>query len=120
MKKVLIAITLPIIIGLAVFFFPRPSAAMPVRPYYEQVITDLWDQVLLADQLQAELYEANANVARAALVDSPNCLVCQAIALMALRDYDKNWADTLGEDPFADDLDQAVIQVVYESEHEVH
>lgn len=117
MKKVLIALALPAIIGLAVFFYPRPVAAEPQQPYHERVVNDLWQELIQAPQLVQELYVANPAVARAALVESPDCLVCKAIALMALRQYDGNWADTLGESAFADDLDQCVITIIYEAEH---
>lgn len=119
MKKVLLAFLLPSIIGCAVFFFPRPTKAEPVAimPYSEHVVRDMFDLVRQSETLSAELFQASPEIARAALKESPDCLVCQAAALLRLRSYDENWADTIGECVDDDELDFCISNVLYNSCH---
>lgn len=114
MKKVLIALTLPTILGIAVWAFPRPTEKP--EPFHEHVIHELWSCVEQAPQLCDELRLANPRIADAVFGENKDCLVCQAAALIALRDYDENWADTIGEMPYADVLDSCAVEVIADAE----
>lgn len=115
MKKYLISLALPIILGVAVLALPRPTEECD-RPFHEQVIIELWSCVEQAPQLCDELRLANPRIADAVFGDSKDCLVCQAAALIALRDYDGNWADTIGEMPYADALDSCAVEVIADAD----
>ena len=115
MKKYLISLALPTILGVAVLAFPRPAEESE-RPFHEEVISELWKCVAEAPQLCDELRLANPRIAEAVFGNSKNCLVCQAAALIALRDYDGNWADTIGEMPYADALDSCAVEVIADAD----
>lgn len=120
MKKFLLGITLPTIIGVCVLLWPRPTAAdinCSALPAHEQIVVSAFDLIQHSDELQQELYKANRNVAKSALEESPDCLVCKAAALLALRALDESWADTIGETYDDDELDQAIAQVLWDSDH---
>ena len=117
MKKYLLALTLPTIIGLAVIFFPRPSAAAVYHPVpHEQVIHDLADLVRNSETLSQELRDTHMEIASMVLDEHSDCLVCWAAALLMLRSNDENWADTLGECIDDDELDRCISEVLYDSE----
>jgi hypothetical protein len=122
MKKYIISMAIPIILGCAVIFWPRPIKAepAPIVSYSEEVITEIFDLVSQSENLRDELYKASPEIAEAALVESPNCLVCKAAALLRLRSYDENWADTLGECIDDDELDFCISYTLYSACHEVH
>jgi len=115
MKKYVTAVALPIILGVVVFAFPRPAEESE-KPFHEEVISELWKCVEQAPQLCDELRLANPRIADAVFGDSKDCLVCQAAALIALRDYDGNWADTIGEMPYADCLDSCAVEVIADAD----
>lgn len=119
MKRYILTIALIVAIGCTVLFFPRPTKAEPVAimPYSEHVVRDMFDLVRQSETLRAELFQASPEIARAALKESPNCLVCQAAALLRLRSYDENWADTIGECVDDDELDFCISNVLYNSCH---
>ena len=80
----------------------------------EQTIEELWSHVMNSEILQQELVDAHLELSNLALGN--DCITCHAIALMALREYDGNWADTLGEFSEADDLDSCLIEVLFDAE----
>ena len=117
MKKVLIALALPTILGCAVLLWPRPVKAESVQDIkHEQVIRGLFEQVRQSETLTQELIDTHMEIAYMALRPDNECLVCQAMALLVLRGNDDNWADTLGECVDDDELDMAIADVLYDSE----
>ena len=116
MRKFLIALTLPTILGLAVFFYPRPAQAEPVEvPHHEQVVNDLFDQVLHSETLSQELLETHLELYNF-VMDHKDCLTCKVMALIALRQHDGNWADTLGECVDDQELDSCIVEVMLDAE----
>lgn len=117
MKKFVLSIILIPLLALATFCWPRPVHAQPERPYHEKVINDLFDQVINSETLTQELYETHLELYNL-VMDHKDCLSCKAIALMALRQHDGNWADTLGECIDDNELDSCIVEVLFDAECE--
>ena len=118
MRKYLIGLLLPTVIGLCVFLWPRPVQAEPTeQPHHEQVINNLFDQVVNSETLTQELYDTHLELYNF-VMDHQHCLTCKATALLALRQHDGNWADTLGECVDDNELDSCIVEVLYDAECE--
>lgn len=118
MKKVLIALFLPSVIGLAVFLWPRPVKAEPVKEvYHEKVINGLFDLVVESEPLSQELLNTHLELYNF-VMEHKDCLTCKAMALLALRQNDDSWADTLGECIDDNELDSCIVEVLFDAECE--
>lgn len=116
MRKYLIGLCLPSIIGLCVILWPRPAQAEALEmPHHEQVINDLFDQVLNSETLTQELLDTHLELYNF-VMDHKDCLTCKVTALMALRQHDGNWADTLGECVDDNELDSCIVEVLFNAE----
>jgi hypothetical protein len=86
--------------------------------YYAHMINRLFEFVEDSDILSEELRAANPEIAKCLLDEHNDCVSCKALALLSIREFDGNWADTLGEFSEADELDEACINVL--TEHELN
>lgn len=105
-------------IGLAVFLWPRPVKTEPIEEvYHEKVINGLFDLVVESEPLSQELLNANPKLYNF-VMEHKDCLTCKAIALLALRQNDDSWADTLGEYIDDNELDSCIVKVLFDAECE--
>lgn len=119
MKKYFGIIAGILLVGCLSIFWPRPAVAESKQPYYEKEISYLFDIVKNSEPLKEELIRINPQLAHNVLAgDSKDCLVCQAMALLALRNNDDCWADTLGECEYSDDLDNCILMIVLDAEED--
>lgn len=116
MKKYIIMLCIPIILGISAIAFPRPPHEWH-RPYHEQVVFDLYSQVKESETLTQELKETWPELWHQLVCGHAQyCVLCQADILLALRSNDQLWADTLGECVDDDELDLCIAEIILDAE----
>lgn len=111
---IIIALTWLTLIGcVASLYACDPRGYRNKAPEYERNIETLFEQ---AQQCPAMLAECNDPHYQNILANGTDCLSCKALALLYLREYARDWDDTLGETDLSDTLTEDAMSVLEDAE----
>ena len=125
MKKYIIRVLIPIVLGCLVMFWPRPAkAVMPVihHPEYDEETVqtcadNIWDLFYQLQGCPAMMEEVEANPLLSELyacADRQDCINCAALLIFKLWQSSDVWADTLGESELAEYVPEDVVYLLHE------